>query len=172
MADADDDEELYGVAGGAEGGDVGLGGGGELAASEEAALEDEAADPKGGAGGEGGDGEDDDEDDGVDVIIDQEDLQTPGRPTGAAMWGSGSALVGDSPRGAPKPRAPPGLPRACPAPCLNPALLLTRGPLAAEPQVRALGRTGQARRAGCGQGGRGGRRQGGRRCRHPEPVRV
>ena len=97
MADADDDEELYGVAGGAAGGDMGLGGGGDLAASEEAALEDEAADPKGGAGGEGGDGEDDDEDDGVDVIIDQEDLQTPGRPAGAAMWGGGSALVGPLP---------------------------------------------------------------------------
>lgn len=87
----DDDEALYGgaAAGGeAGGGDVGLGG--DAAVAEEAALEDEGA---GGKGEEGGDdGEDEDEDDGVDVIIDQEDLQTPGRPGGAGVWG-GAALV-------------------------------------------------------------------------------
>jgi hypothetical protein len=95
MATVDDeDEALYGggtAVGEATEGDVGLGG--DTAVAEEAALEDEAAPAKAGEGAEGG-GEEgsDDEDDGVDVIIDQEDLQTPGRPGGAGMWG-GAALV-------------------------------------------------------------------------------
>ena len=88
----EEEEALYGGgAGGGEasGGDVGLGGG--AAVAEEAALEDEAA--AGGKEGEEGEGAaSDDEDDGVDVIIDQEDLQTPGRPGAAMAWG-GAALV-------------------------------------------------------------------------------
>ena len=88
----EEDEALYGGgAGGGEapGGDVGLGGG--AAVAEEAALEDEAA--AGGKEGEEGEGAaSDDEDDGVDVIIDQDDLQTPGRPGAAMAWG-GAALV-------------------------------------------------------------------------------
>ena len=92
----DDDEALYGgaaVGGEAGAGDVGLGG--DAAVAEEAALEDEGAGGKGEEAGEGAGedgGEDEDEDDGVDVIIDQEDLQTPGRPGGAGVWG-GAALV-------------------------------------------------------------------------------
>ena len=92
MAEVDDDDAaLYGdgaAEGKAVGGDVGLGG--DAAVAEEALLEDEAAGIKGGEGG--GEEEEEDEDDGVDVIIDQEDLQTPGRPTAGGVWG-GAAMV-------------------------------------------------------------------------------
>jgi hypothetical protein len=92
MAEVDDDDAaLYGdgaAEGKAVGGDVGLGG--DAAVAEEALLEDEAAGIKGGEGG--GEEEEEDEDDGVDVIIDQEDLQTPGRPTAGGVWG-GPAMV-------------------------------------------------------------------------------
>ena len=89
MAEVDDDDAaLYGdgaAEGKAVGGDVGLGS--DAAVAEEALLEDEAAGIKG-----GGEEEEEDEDDGVDVIIDQEDLQTPGRPTAGGVWG-GPAMV-------------------------------------------------------------------------------
>lgn len=97
----DDDAALYGGAAAGETAAADAGLGSNEAVAEEAALEDEGAGAKGEEGGE-----DEDEDDGVDVIIDQEDLQTPGRPGAAGLWG-GAALV----------RAPAPTP-VLPVPCL------------------------------------------------------
>jgi hypothetical protein len=145
----DEDAALYGAAAGEEvTADVGLGG--DTAVAEEAALEDEGAGAK---GEEGGDNEDEDEDDGVDVIIDQDDLQTPGRPGGGAgMWG-GAALV-SAPASFGTPRGPAlcqcaGLPSRPSAQQLCAPLMHSS---AAEPEVRAQGRRSQARRAGRRQG--------------------
>lgn len=155
-ADADEDA-LYGggpAVGGARDGDVGLGG--DAAVAEEAALEDEGAGAKGKEGGEGGgEEEEEEEDDGVDVIIDQEDLQTPGRPGGTGAWGGAAAMV--SPRCCAGSMCRPllslsPLPPSVRASCQLPADCMR---VAAEPQVCAQGCRGQAGRAG-DQGGRGG----------------
>jgi len=154
----DDDDALYGsgaAVGEAGGGDVGLGG--NAAVAEEAALEDEGAGAKAEEGGEAGaDEEEEDEDDGVDVIIDQEDLQTPGRPGGAGAWGGAAAMV--SPCYCALRRRAISSPALVCSRCLQ--MLSASGPLTrvhitAKPKVCAQRSRGQAGRAG-EQGGRGG----------------